>query len=270
MLMLNAGAVVDAHALQGVAQQISRAKQADPEAFHLLARLREKLPELDDAKTELEHLGARGLWPMVEMIGFNTAPRGEVTDGAWLSWQTSLLEATGELRDRRVQPVFEAVLRSNNQPFAVYRAAAQALARVSDEAGASALISLSRGDGLKQDAILAGMGLSPRPAVTHALVAALNAHPSPSRAAHAIEGLSELANVGGTKDDEIQMRDEAAQALLTAFVRYDGEVRTAASNALVSVGAPHAERLIENEKMNGVAVPELSQLEQRLQQKPSR
>jgi hypothetical protein len=66
------------------------------------------------------------------------------------------------------------------------------------------------------------------------------------------------------------MRDEAAQALLTAFVRYDGEVRKAASNALVSVGAPHAELLIENEKMNGVAVPELSQLEQRLQQRPAR
>jgi hypothetical protein len=265
MVVLNAGVVVDAHALHGVAQQISRAKQADPEAFHALARLRERLADLDDVEAELEHLGARGLWPMVEMIGFDPAPRGQFADGVWLSWQTSLLEAAGAVRDRRAAPVFEAVLRSDNQPFAVYRAAAQALARVSDEAGASALINLSHGDGLKQDAILAGMGACTRPAVAHALVAELNAHPNPTRAAHVIEGLSELGNVGGDKDDDVQVRDEAAQALVTAYVRYDGEVRRAASNALVSVGAPHTELLIENEKMRGVAVPELKQLEQRIQ-----
>jgi hypothetical protein len=202
MVVLNAGVVVDAHALHGVAQQISRAKQADPDAFHALARLRERLADLDDVEADLEHLGPRGLWPMVEMIGFDAAPRGQFADGVWLSWQTSLIEAAGALRDRRAAPVFEAVLRSDNQPFAVYRAAAQALARVSDEAGASALINLSHGDGLKQDAILAGMGASTRPAVAHALVAELNAHPNPTRAAHVIEGLSELGNVGGNKDDE--------------------------------------------------------------------
>lgn len=259
MLVLNAGVVVDAHALHGIAQQIAKAKQADPAAFQQLAALRDG----DDVPAALQKMGARALWPMVELLGFEAQSH----EGVTLSMQVALIDAVGALRDARTVPLFEAILRSDGQPFAIYRAAAQALARQSDEAASTQLINLSQGSGTKQDAILSGMGASSRPAVAQALVQELDAHPDSRRAASVIHGLAEMGAASFAKDDDASVRDAAAKALVSAYVRYDGEVRKEASHALLAVDAPHTELLIENEKMNGVAVSELKQLEQQLPKK---
>jgi hypothetical protein len=222
-----AGAIIDAGQLgasrAAIEAELSRAKHVDPAAFATAAKLR---------GDELKRLAARDVWPVVELIAFNGPSRASA------SVQVGLLEAAAAAHDARVAPVFEAVLRSEGQPFEVYRAASDAL----DPQG--------RVSHLAQ--------------VTHVLVAALATHPEAARAKDVIQGLTELKDAAPASDEDVQVRDAAAKAVLRAYVAYTGEVRTEASKALETIAAPHTELLIANEKLNGVAVPELEKLEQQL------
>ena len=93
---------------------------------------------------------------------------------------------------------------------------------------------------------------------TRALADTIQAHPDEAHAKSVIDGLA------ASKCTHASVRDAAAKALITAYMGYDGDVRQAASEALVTVAAPDTELLIENEKIMGVGVPELTRLQQEL------
>jgi hypothetical protein len=189
-----------------LAAEISKAHQVDPAAFRQVAALQQREPS--DLKDGVSKLGPRALWPVVELVAFD-APRPAKNSAA-------LLEALEELHERQSAPVFEAVLRSEGQPLAVYAVATRALADT------------------------------------------IEAHPDAAHAKSVIDGLA------ASKCTHASVRDAAAKALITAYMGYEGDVRQAASEALVTVDAPDTELLIENEKILGVGVPELTRLQQEL------
>lgn len=225
-----AGAIIDAEQLgasrAAIEAELNHAKQSDAASFAAAAKLH---------GAELKKLAAHDVWPVVELIAFNAPARASAAQ------QVSLLEAAAAAHDAKAAPVFEAVLRSEGQPFEVYRAASDALDTGVSKRAASHLAQ-----------------------VAHVLVAALSTHPAVERAKDVIRGLTELQAAAPASDEDVQVRDAAAKAVLGAYVTYDGEVRSEASKALEQISAPHTELLIANEKLNGVAVPELEKLEQHL------
>ena len=74
------------------------------------------------------------------------------------------------------------------------------------------------------------------------------------------------------KSEEARIRETAARALVDAYVRRDGEARTAASNALMVVDAPETPALIAQAKKGAPAdaIKALDALAERFARNPSR
>lgn len=267
--------------------QIASARREDPEAFTLVPQLRHRLPALDAKKRGprvpvsalLKPLGPRALFPMLEALAVEAPPQGELTPSAWLAMRVGLIEAVGVLRDGRAAPVLAAILDAPAQESDILRAAAEALGRLGDDAAASRLAALARGDDARRGPVLAGMGGCRRLLCAQALAAALQPHPEPALAKAVVRSLGEIGAAWAWRTPGVKARSEeqavravAARALVSAVVGYDGEVRQAASNALLVVSAPMTGQLIEEARREANADQKaaLDALSARLRRDPLR
>lgn len=266
---------------------IAAAKASHPEIFATLQRIRAELPDLDANKRgrlapltpALKAMGVQAVPALLNEIAVDAAPRGELTDDAWLAWRLGLVEATGMLRDVRAEPVLAALVDGPNGEFLLMKAAAEALGRMGTDTAAAKLIGLARTEGPKQLAVLAGMGECRRARVAGALAQTLSARPEPKVAFHVVKSLQNVGSdwawqtpVISKSGEEAQVRGAAAKALVAAFVAYDGEVREAALKALLVVNHDGTPALIAQAKTD--ASPslkaELERLAQRFDNGPLR
>ncbi|MBK7863705.1 MAG: hypothetical protein IPJ65_34890 [Archangiaceae bacterium] len=238
-----------------------------------VASLRSHVSELDAHK--------RGRWttaikPALLALGAEAVPEMMAQldlghDASWSAsaaeaWDASLLEAIGSYSDARAKPLFMRVLSDAGQPFIVQRAAAEGLAKLGDLEALAPVID--------RDAVVEGIGSLRKLATVELLAAELAKKPGEARAKHLVHALGETGNAWAWKTlrargEEQAVRNAAAKALVQAFVTYGGEVRQAASNALLVVDSAAAPALIAQAKVSGPAA-ELDALQTRLNANPLR
>lgn len=244
--------------------EIERARQAHPGSFAAVDQLRKQVPELDANKRgrlapispSLKALGGGALFPMLAELAVDAPGRGDLTDTAWAAWRVGLLEAVGSIRDARSESVLIAILESPETDFAVIKAASEALGKVgTDRAAAKLVLFAKAATGPKQVAILAGMGECRRTVTTEALAKAIAAKPGQAAAKHILRSLGNAGSAWAWKTPVVQasgeetaVRKAAAQALVAAFVAYEGEVRKAAASAILVVDDPSTPALIQAAK----------------------
>lgn len=197
-------------------------------------------------------LGPAGVLPMVELVAFG-APTG-VPAETWPRIRREMVEALGVLRDARALPTLLSVLEDAAEDEKTTRTAAEAVARFGTPEAEARLVRALDGAGAERSrAILAGMGECRTPRVVAALATRLAATKDGATARAAVKSLGRAGSAWAwqTEADKtraVEVRDEAARALVDAFVRWDGEVRTAASNALMVVDAPSTPTRIADAK----------------------
>jgi RNase P/RNase MRP subunit POP5 len=251
---------IPASARASLLTEIESAKTAHPAAFTAVSELRKRLPELDAQKRGrlasitplLKSIGHEGLFPMLAELAFDAPSRGDLTDTAWKAWRISLLEAVGMLRDARSAPVLSAILDSPETDFAVMKAAAEALGRVGTDKAASKLVAMAKAAGPKQKAVLAGMGECRRTKAAQALASAIGAQPDEATAKLILRSLGNVGSAWAWKTpviaasgEEAAVRKAAVEALIVAFVAYEGDVRQMASDAILVVDEASTPALIE-------------------------
>ncbi len=271
-----------------LAAEIAAARKAHPEAFAQVAAIRRDADALYAKRRgggvapmgrTFKQLGPNALMPMLDALLNPEAEGGPVTEGGRLSLTIGLLDAVGTLRDPRALPVLEALLDSRTESPGVTRAAADAYGFMQTDAVAARLVALSRGGDARARAVREGMGSCRRVVVAQALAAAV---PEVGEVREQVELARTLGDVGNawawktpsvvTRGEENEVRLIAARALVDAFLRWDGDARQAASNALLVVDARDTVALIKN--ATAKATPEqraaLERLEARLATTPLR
>lgn len=238
---------------------IDKARLADPVAFRevreIVAHAREADKRARGRKApvalHLAGLGTKALFPMLELVAFDTTPLAQNETAAdRASVQRDIVEAIGLLRDPRATPVLVAVL-AKESDFATTRTAAEAIARLdSDDAASTLVTALGKASGERATAILAGMGACHRAVVSRTLADRLAARPDDATAKHVVKSLGHVGNAWAWKTlsergDEAAARETAAKALVAAYVQYGGEVREAAAKALLVVDDAHTNALVE-------------------------
>jgi hypothetical protein len=266
---------------------VRRARAERPQAFLELRELYKRLPELDRRKRGrlapvaqlLAGLGHGALLPMLEMLALDAPARADLTDSAWRALRVGLIDATGRLRDARARPIFEAILDGSESDELVVSTAAEALGRLGDDAAAKKLVLLAGTPGPKQKAVLGGMGDCRRLSIASALADELARTKSAETAEIVVRSLGRVGNAWAWRtpavlkysSEESEIRATAARALLAAFVRYEGRVRQAASNALLVVDDPKTlERIAAARRQVPQVAPALDALARRVARNPLR
>ena len=258
------GVVIDSSRLPSTARSalrsaIQKARATRPQAFERVAAAPALAVRVDAAKRgrfgsitpQLKALGKAALLPMLEMVAVDGPARGQMSDGAWLALRVGLIEAVGMLRDRRAAPVLAAILDSPATEVSVDRAAAQALGRLGTDRAAAKLVSLARKTGPKRLAVLAGIGDCRREVVAETLAELMRAHPADATAQVLARSLGKVGNSWAWKTSIVAASGEgpatraiAAEALMDAFVHYDGRARKLAAKAILVVDHPSTPSLI--------------------------
>jgi hypothetical protein len=250
-VVLDPGALSSAHRT-ALERGVRKARSNDAAAFTLLAQVRSELPDLDAQKRGrmasitpmLRGMGKRALWPMLEELALDAAPRGALTSSAWRAWRISLLEAVGALRDSRARGVLAAILDSGEGDSLVLRAAAQALGKEGSDAAANKLIALSQSaSGARRRAILAGMGHCRREIVAEHLADALASTQDHRNAKILARSLGDVGSAWAWETPSVQKSGEedatranAAEALVRGFVAFDdAELRERFTQAILVV-----------------------------------
>jgi HEAT repeat protein len=240
--------------------EIAKQKRANPKAFQ----------QLQDAPKLAED-------PMLEMLAFDGPVRGKMSNGAWKVLKVGLIEAVGLIRDKRARPVLNTIL-DRETDFDLERAAAEALARIGDDASAKKLVKLALTQGPKQAPALSALGECRRTLAARAL-ASLATVPDDAVALVVIKSLGTVGNAwawgtpviaaSGEKD---QVRSTAAKALIKAFVTHKDYVRHKAGTALLIVADPSTPGLIQAAKKNASAdlAADLDALQKRWAESPVR
>lgn len=271
----------------GLRAQFAQARADDPKPFEAVARVRAGIVRADAVKRGriapvspmLKTLGPAGLWPMLELLAQGDPTTAELTESQWRALAVGLLEAVGALRDPRAEPVIVAVLEGPDTDFSVVQAAAGALGKLGSDAAAQRLVALSKVEGPKRQAVLAGMGDCRRKLTVDALVAALAARPGEEEAERIVDALGSAGSAwawqtpgAGLAEEQAAVREAAARALVGAFTGLEGRVPQAASNALMVVDWPGTPAMIaEARKGAGERLAgELDGLAARFARNPSR
>lgn len=260
MSALIAVMVMSASISPELARDIAAARLAHPEAFAQVDELRRSADTIDAKKRGgqvapmgrmLKSLGPNALMPMLEALATPTLEGAPVTEGGRLSLTVGLLEAVGVLRDARALPVLEAVLDSRTESPLVTRAAADAYGFMQTDAVAARLVSLASGTDARARAVREGMGSCRRVVVARALAGAVE---STVEVRPQVELARTLGDVGNAwawqtpgvvaRAEENEVRLVVARALVNAFVRWSGDARNAAGNALLVVDSRDTPALI--------------------------
>lgn len=265
--------------------EIAKQKRANPKAFQQLQDAPKLAQEMEDnhrgrvgsITMQLAGLGDAALFPMLEMLAFDAPVRGKMSDGAWKVLKVGLIEAVGLIRDKRARPILNTIL-DRETDFDLERAAAEALARIGDDASAKKLVKLALTPGPKQAPVLSALGECRRTLAARAL-ASLATVPDDAVALVVIKSLGTVGNAwawgtpviaaSGEKD---QVRSTAAKALIKAFVSHKDYVRHKAGTALLIVADPSTPTLIAAAKKNASAdlVADLDALSKRWAESPVR
>ena len=200
---------------------------------------------------ELRRLGPEALLPMLEALAFDVWERDGATDAEWRALKVGMLEAVGAARDLRSAPVLQVAFTKDLHPD-VLRAAAQSMGDICDDTSLSMLdAALSTS---KRGAAIVGLGHCRTAAAAGLLTAQLDKTKSAAEAAPAgqptlqrfiARALGFLSSswawraLGKSRHAEgLQVRRMASEALVRAFVRFDGRARTGARVGLTMAEHP--------------------------------
>ncbi len=239
-------------------QRIAKAKLKHADVFKQVGQAPDLAVQRDQQKRgraatitlSLKALGPDALYPMLEMLAVDAPPRGKMSDSAWTTLRVGLLEAVGALRDTHSRPVLEAILNKGGD-FEVVRAATEALGQLGDDAATKFLVQLAKKPGDKRLAILAGLGECRR--VDAAKELARTVHTAtPIEARAVVASLKDVGNSWAWETPAVkqsgegdQVRAIAARALMEAFVKYRGELRTKAETGILVVNHSSTPQLIQ-------------------------
>lgn len=193
---------------------------------------------------ELRAMGREALLPMLDVLALSGYPRALTADERAVL-EVGLLDAVGELRDRRAEPVLRAAFERMTSPESV-RAAARALGRLGGDSEVAALSAAARVAGPRQAAALEGLGASRRDDAVGVIVGVLD---GATEDAVVLAGARGLAEAGSSWAAAASGRDTAlssrcAAALVRAFSRTHGEARDAIMVAVIAVAAPDTPALL--------------------------
>lgn len=234
---------------------VTAARAADAGAFKDVQALVARTPELDrkarggkaPVALALAAMGPRAVLPLAEIAALD-APAGLSVE-ALSAARLDVVEALGILRDARVAPVLYAWL--DQADLAATRTAAEAVARLDTEDAATHLLAaLARSNGEATTAILSGMGMCHRASVAKALADRLASAPDEATARAAMKSLRRVATPWAWqtlahREEESTVRDTASEALVAAYVRYEGETRDTAEKALFTVDDGRATKFVQ-------------------------
>jgi hypothetical protein len=266
-------------------RDVARARAGDARSFAIVSDLVTLAPSANaQARARrapvalyLAKLGPAALMPMLEMLAIDP-PRGISAEDA-PTVRLDLIEAVGLLRDPRGLPVLGAILDDPTEDEAVARTTSEAIARIGTDDAATKLVhALAAAHNDRARAIVAGMGECRRLPVTEALSERLSRTTDDATARVAARALGRMGNSWAWKTktdraDELMIREKAARALLNAFVRWTGETRDAAANALLVVDAPQTASMIVEARKKSASAEEakaLDSLARRLAKNPVR
>lgn len=235
---------------------VAAARASDPGAFKDVHALVARTPELDKkarggkapVALALAKMGPRAVMPLAELAALD-APASIPRD-ALAAARLDVVEALGILRDARVAPVLYAWL--DQADASAVAVAAEAVARLdSDEAASQLLAALGRSTGERTLGILSGMGMCHRASIANALSDRLSSAPDEATARVAVKSLRRVASPWAwqtlaRRDDESTVRDVASEALVAAFVRYEGETRDAAEKAMFVVDDGRVSQFVQS------------------------
>jgi hypothetical protein len=253
-----------------VAATVKAERAKHPDAFAEVARVRSELKTLDENKRgrlavitpRLKAIGDGAVWAMIEELAVDAAPRGTLTDTAWLAWRLSLLEAAGMLRDARTEPVFAAILDSKQSEAEIVKGAAEALARLGTDGAASKLVKMAETADAKQKSVLAGMGHCRRTKVAEALAKALSAQPDGATTKLIARSLGDVGSALAWKTSSVKktgaaeesaVRTAAAKALINAYAGAPEEARSTMAQAVLVVDHQSTPSFIAAAKKNASA-----------------
>ena len=259
------------------ASSIATARLRAPAAFTTVAAVKSKLLELDAQKrgplapipAHFKGLGKDSVEALAEQLLTDDL---SLPDSARRAWRAGILETLGSLRDPRTRELIGPFLDDADQVVA--HSAAQAIGKLGDDA---AVMMLSPRISAQQ--ISAIGGTCRRRGIASALAGVVSARPSSEVARTTAHALGELGSSWAWKTgsvpapaEEHDVRATAARALIELFVSYDGEVRQAASNALMVVDDPSTPALIATAKGSASSdtIAALDTLSLRLARNPAR
>ncbi|MCP3104343.1 hypothetical protein LZ198_36315 [Myxococcus sp. K15C18031901] len=273
--------------LGALREEVIRARQQTPQAFTRLEEAIGRVTLLDSRKRGtlasvsplFTQLGPEALWPMVERIAFDASLDQPAWASAQLALKVGLVEATGALRDARLLPLWKDLLEGPEERRPVRRVAAVALAKLDSPEAAALLITLSHQEGSRGWLVREAMGQCRRLVVAQALAEALGTRPAATEARRLAQALGDVGSAWAWKTSQARARAEegevrrvAAQALLGAWLAYEGDVRLALTNALLRVDAPETQALIDaaQTRQSGSGAAALASLAERLRNNPLR
>ena len=274
-----------AQELDALRREVARARAADGRPFAELARLVALAPELNERARArraplalyVAKLGPNALMPALEMIAL--APPRSVPGASGRAIRRELIEAVGLLRDPRALRVLSPILDDVAEDFETTRTATEAMARIGTEAAAQKILSvLATAPADRARAVIGGMGECRQLPVIEALAERLRTATDETTARIAARSLGRAGNAWvwptlRDRREETRIRETAARALVDAFVRHEGEARSAASNALMVVDAPETPALIADAR-RATSSPEtaraLDELAARFARNPAR
>ena len=239
-------------------QEVLKARQVDPSSFIHVSEIVSQAPMAHEkargrhapVAQQLAKLGPVATLPILEKLSLDQpAPV-----------RRDLIEAVGLLADTRGVPVLKTILSDASEDAETTRTTSEALARMGTDEAANHLVTTLDGaasNGERARAIVSGMGELRKVRVTQALAARARSGDD-AMVRVAARSLGRAGNAWAWKTladrrEEAAIREEAAKALVDAFVAHEGEARQAASNALMVVDAPSTPVLIA--KARGAASP---------------
>lgn len=190
------------------------------------------------------------LEPLVHPERF-TMPKEET---ARIAVRAGLIEAAGALSISDAAPLWRSIVDGGSEHFEV-RAAAEALGRVASEADVAHMAALIKTRGPKQEAIIAGAGSWRRVEIAKAIGDVMNGGGDKI----AIASAHALGDLGGSwlKDAStpamMTVRAEAARQAVRLYVTTTADVRTTASDAVMTIDSPETPSIISAAKGSATA-----------------
>lgn len=250
---------------RSLADQVRVARARTPAVFAAVADLRGVRPDVYRATRyrrpavvrELRGLGADALLPMLDVLAVHGYPRALSTEERD-ALESGLLEAVGELRDRRAEPVLRAAFLGLSREASV-RAAAQGLGNLCGDGEVALLLGHARDAGTRGAAALEGLGRCRRPEAIRPLASALDTLTDADAVRAAARGLANagstwaqqsaaVAGQGGVAMDPT-IPALAVGTLVRAYARAlasgaDEQVRNELAYAVLAVGHADGPRLL--------------------------
>lgn len=244
-------AALSATARQSLASQVRVDRARRPAAYQRVATLHGLDPRTYRASRagrptvsrELRAMGPDALLPMLDVLAVSGFPRA-LSDDERAALELGVLEAVGELRDRRAAPALRAAF-DHARSDDTRNAAARALGRLG---GDDELAMLRRElTGAHAHAAIVGLGACERPEALQSLLDALSTSRDDDTTAAAATALSSHGSTWaqasrGARDTT---SSRVADALVRAFVRSRGDARDAVQIAILATGAPDTVRIID-------------------------